>query len=184
MWYRTFFSINGQTKVDTYQSFSPLPIISLSVTLIFAIGLIASLAYYRTVLKNNTLAIYFMLISLIYLLALFLTDYQGYLYTGQTTAINGRYLVALMLPLGYISCLGLRKLVLALKNHQRIKLMIVSAEAVLIICLIEGGGVLAFMVNSNQNWYWPNSIVRTINLDAQHVTQAFIVGRNSLHMSV
>jgi hypothetical protein len=175
MWYRSFFSINGNVPYENYQNFSPLPIVSIGAIIIVVTGIVLVIVYWRKVYKSNWLAGYFSAITLAYILILFYKNYKGYVYTGQPVAINGRYLIPLLIPMAYVFGLGFKQLYYKFRN---VRFAVPLTVIIVALVFIEGGGVCAFMVNSNSGWYWPNKTAQRANIDANHITSKFIVGRN------
>ena len=162
MWLRTFYSLSGPG--DDYQSRGPLPIPSLSATFFAAIGIIAALAAYKKVLKNTNAhhVLFLTLVAVFYTIALYLDEYRAFADTGQPVAINGRYIFPVILPVILILVVGLAVLI----RNSRLR----TALAVLcIVGLCWGGGVLTFILRSNDYWYWNSSIVRSANHGVQQI---------------
>jgi hypothetical protein len=165
MWLRSFFAIS-----DTYDTQPPLPVPSGTVIVIGAAGLVTFAYFARKLLKGNIYRQTVVLVLLLYIGALFVQTFQTYLKTNQPVAINGRYLLP-FLPV-IIMLVGL-----AYSRLWRHKPMVkVMAISVVLILFIQGGGVLTFILRSNDTWYWPNNTVVTINHTIRETLKPFIIG--------
>ena len=93
-----------------------------------------------------------------------------FLRTGQPVAINGRYLLPVLLPLlvmGAIACntwLG---------SRTNLKLMVVATA---IIGMLWGGGALTYVLRSYDSWYGPSPAIRHINYTIQHTVGPLVPG--------
>lgn len=168
MWYRLFFTITGYE----FQNFPPLPIIGFGAAIIFLAAITIFAASWRRTLRGKPFYTYLLLISAFYCLALWIQNYSAYMRTTEPVAINGRYLLPLLLLAGVP--------IIAAASHffaRRAKLC-----AVVIICTIvvffEGGGLMSYIVRSNEHWYWNNSIVQTTNKSARAIVSPIILGSN------
>ena len=105
----------------------------------------------------------------IYLFSLFLKSYATYKYTATLENMNGRYLLPILLPLG-----GIIGLALSLEFYK--KPIRKALLAVLVILLfLEGGGIVTFIIRSDDSWYWPNSTIKKVNDDAQKITRHTLI---------
>lgn len=158
MWLRLFFAVDGPGT--NFQTRGPLLIPGLSAIAFAIVGIVAVLlAVPRLLKKYNTPVLWlFVAMSATYTLALWLDEYKDFLGTGgQAVAINGRYLLPVLLPVFLIMALAAREL---LNNRNALKL---ATAAIVVVCFAWGGGALTYVLRSNDAWYWPNSTVRTAN---------------------
>jgi hypothetical protein len=174
-WYRgmhkrLLFTINGNTAVDTYQNFPPLPIVSTTVHVISIVGLGFVLMTLPRRLRNPT-DILFISMVVLYVGILIVRNYTGsYLSTGQMVAINGRYLLLVLLP---AMAVVLRAASEVLRGRAAVK----SALATLIILgMIQGGGISGFMIRSSDTWWWDVPEVSTINRSVGEIVNPLIIG--------
>jgi hypothetical protein len=167
MWYRLFFAINGPTS--GFRNYPPLPLPSAAAILI-ATG--SCYAVYRSRRKLFFGKPYFLLlltVSITYAAALWLDGYTEYHYTHILQAMNGRYLLPILIPVGAI--LG-RAYSLTLKMKPTYKKVL---AVMVVLFFIEGGGVLTFISRSDTTWYWHNTSVVKANQVAQKITKPVIV---------
>jgi hypothetical protein len=157
MWLRLFFAVSGP---DTqFQTRGPLLIPGIG-AIIFAVGgIVVTLAALPKLWgRYNTSRLWLCLaVTVSYVAALWLDNYRAYLQVGQPVAINGRYLLPILLPVFLVVALALNELT---KRRPDLKLIVV---AVSVICLAWGGGALTFILRSNNDWYWPNAAVHSAN---------------------
>lgn len=165
MWLRSFFAIS-----DTYDTQPPLPVPSTTVVVIGVIGVITFAYFARRLLQGNIYRQTVVLALILYVGALFAQTFQTYLKTDQPVAINGRYLLP-FLP-AVIMLIGLAYS--WLWRHRPV-LKALAITAVLIL-FIQGGGILTFILRSNDTWYWPNSTVVTINHAVREALKPIVIG--------
>lgn len=172
MWLRLYFTVDGPATL--YQTRGPLPVPGLSAIAIVVGGLILFITDFRKVMRryDRTVALLFMTTSALYLATLFFDNYRAYVRTGQPVAINGRYLlpfIPLMLVLGTLAGREL------LAKSPRLAGLLV---ATVFITQLWGGGVLTYILRSNDAWYWPSSAAHTSNRVVQQALQPVTPGYN------
>lgn len=169
MWYRLFFMISGYN----YQNFSPLPILGFGAIVLFVSALLIFLFSLRRTLAGKPVYWLYLLISGIYVAALWYQNYTAYLRTGDVVAVNGRYLL-LILPLAGVP-------IIAAVSHFLAKRRALYTFAVILtlIVFLQGGGLSSFIVRGNENWYWNNTPVQSINKAADDILSPVIVGSES-----
>jgi hypothetical protein len=166
MYYRLFFAINGN-----YANYFPLPVPSLAaIILTFSAAFVLALEW-RRVLRGNAFLVFFLLVSVFYCGALWLDNYKDYVSTGQPVAINGRYLLPVLLP--FSAVLG-RAFSLALRRRSLRVAKPIVAFAVLVM-FVAGGGIFTFISRSDSSWYWPNSVVVHVNNAAHHALSPILI---------
>lgn len=166
MWYRLFFAVNG--LASNFYSFPPLPLPSIAALGIMVIGIYSFIRQRKKLLKNPYIV---MLLTAcgIYLLSLFIKSLATYHYTAYLENMNGRYLLPILLPLG-----GIIGLAISLEFYK--KPIRKALLAVLVVLLfLEGGGVITFIIRSDNSWYWPNSTVKKVNDDAKKITRHTLI---------
>lgn len=158
--YRLFFMVNGPPN---YINYPPVLLPSAAAVMIAIFGVLALPLYWREVFKNRPFFVFLLCMALVYAGFLWADHYGQYLETGRPVAINGRYLIPLLLPLAAL--LG-RALSIAFRSWPKAK----SWAAVLVIVLfIQAGGMFSFILRSDASWYWPNRAVVLVNETAQKV---------------
>ncbi len=157
MWFRTFFAVDG--PASDFETRGPLTVPALS-----AIGLIAvsSLALPVTALrlfkKYNTAVLWlFFAVTAVYISVLWVDGYRAFLRTGQPVAINGRYLLPVLLPVFVVAAAAINELI---RKWRTLKLVVLTAA---VLCIIWGGGALTYILRSSDAWYWPNGTVHSAN---------------------
>ena len=169
MFDRSFFVINGPGGRYTYQNHIPLPLMSITVILVFLFGLYLIWRYRRQLLQGDPALQFMLLSSFIYLGALVYRNYTNYLqFGGQLAAINGRYLLMMIMPVLLLLAMAYQRY---LKPRQAL-----PVAAVILLLLLQGGGFISFIYYSHPGWYWPNDRTSVrINNDAQKIVKPFIV---------
>lgn len=169
MWYRLFFTLNGNADEPSlrYQSYPPLPVIGMGAILLFVGAMIMVLGQIKR-LFSQPLYVLYGLIVVLYCGILWMQNYLAFIHTGTAVAVNGRYLLIIAIPLGVLLVRGT---VLTLRLPLRAGLAVAA-----LIVFLQGGGVLSFMIRSSDPWYWNNQLVRTANHFAQDSVRPLVVG--------
>lgn len=168
MWYRLFFMITGYE----FQNFPPLPIIGFGSILVFVGAIAIFVGSWRRTLAGKPFYNYLLLVSAIYCLALWIQNYSAYMRTTEPVAINGRYLLPLLLLAG-VPIIAAASHFFATRRSLRTITVIF-----MIIIFFEGGGLISYIARSNEHWYWDNSTVKTINASAHDAISPIIIGSN------
>lgn len=171
--YRSFFAVSGPQ--NSYTNYPPLPLPAATAVIIAVSGLTALLLFWRHVFAGHTLLLFLCVMGALYLSALWVEDYSQFLETGQPVAINGRYLIPILLPLGAV--FG-RALSLALQLKSAVKPFLATAAIVL---FLAGGGVITFILRSDSSWYWPNHTVNVVNDNARRMLAPIIFEGNKYY---
>lgn len=169
MWYRLFFAVNGLTS--GFASDPPLPLPSRTAAFLALGGLVALIWSSRRVFRRNPYISFLFLACVVYGITLYVQGYSTYKYTDVLENMNGRYLIPIMLPLAAAIGLAISKL---LGKSQTPKAVIAT---VAVVMFLQGGGLLTFILNSDETWYWPNSAVVKINKEAKKITRHVIRAR-------
>jgi hypothetical protein len=179
MWFRTFFAVNGNVPKPArarYQTVAPLPLPSITAIVAAVASVLVTLVYWRRLFKGDWLLSFFLLLAFLYCAALFVTNYGGYAESGQPVAVNGRYLLPMLLPM--LAIVG-RVWQLAFRRFPSVK---APLAGLVMLLFLQGGGVLTFILNSDATWYWPNHNVVTLNDAAKHAVQKFVPTHGPLHI--
>jgi hypothetical protein len=165
--YRMFFAVNG--PVDSHRNYPPLPLPSATAIVIAITGMGAVVFYWRQTFARRPLLVFLLLAGIVYCSLLWFDDYTQYLETGQPVAINGRYLLPILLLWAPVIGFALRA---ALSGYARLKILFAAA---VLLLFLQGGGVLTFILRSDEMWYWQNKTVIHINNGARQVLAPFII---------
>lgn len=167
VWLRSFFAIN-----DTYYSAWPLPLPGYGTIVIAIAGTYLFIRYRRRLIAGNIYRQVLLLAFGLYTAALVSQTFQAYLKTGEPVAINGRYLLPFLAAIIMLAGLGFSEL---WKKRAIIKPLAVVVVAIL---FLQGGGVLTFILRSDDTWDWPNDAVVRINHTVRETLKPFVVGAN------
>jgi len=159
LWLRTFFAVDGPgTQFETR---GPLLLPGLAAIVFAVIGGLALLSQAPKLFhRQGRPALWlFGLVSVLYLGALWQDEYKAFVKTGQPVAINGRYLLPVLLLIFLLVAMSLNRL---LKGRELLKAALLGAA---VVCLVWGGGAMTYILRSNDSWYWPSPAIRHINYD-------------------
>ena len=162
-------------RVDPVGLFSPLgPIVTkegysipkATAKVVFAIGTIAVLFNLGKLWGDKRWRlVFFVLFS--YTAVLWLDNYLGYKQVKRITAVQPRY----MLILAPLALAAIAQTFNNLIKNTKIKAAIFL---VVLVGILEGGGVTVFMLRSNSSWYWPSPTVTQVDVDAKNILKHVI----------
>jgi hypothetical protein len=174
MHYRLFFTVNGP-KSD-YVSYPPVPLPSAAAIILTITGSLALLFYWRKLFAGHEFLAFLLLLAVLYCAVLWINNYSDFVATGRPVAVNGRYLLVVLLPLAAVFS---RALQLAAQRWATVVTPWMALAAVLLI--LQGGGVFSFILRSDAGWDWPNSAVVHANNGARHILQPLIFEGNKFY---
>lgn len=144
-WYSFFFSING--AFSGFFVASPLPVLYWGATILLGASAILLVRFWRQVLGSPFFR-FFGALAVCYIATLWLQNYADFLHLGHHVAEQGRYVLALLLPLYLliVYCFAL-----ALRNRPRLKGV---AFTLALLIFLQGGGALTYIIRSDPSWWW------------------------------
>lgn len=163
MWLRLYFAVDGPT--NDYQTRGPLPVPAISGIIIAVLSLAALVMGLPKLLKRyDRYGILLVLsTSTVYVITLWLTEYKAFARTGQPVAINGRYLLPFIPIILVLSIMAGCQL---FRRYPRLGSLVVVCA---VVSQLAGGGVLTYILRSNDQWYWHNPAARAANNGVQRV---------------
>jgi hypothetical protein len=167
MWYRLFFAVNGLTS--HFANNPPLPLPSIAAAILAVIGAVAVLRGRRRLFSNNPYLVCIVVASAIYASSLYIQGYDSYQYTAILENMNGRYLIPILFPIAAFVGIAISRLLVNLKAARPV------LAVVILVMFLQGGGVLTFMLRSDDTWYWHNSTVEKVNHAAERVVKHVVI---------
>lgn len=157
---RVWSPIIVRTQVNILYWKKALPVIKL-LYLLFALITVCLIGLHlRYILRNSTYTLFlFLIVSYAGLLVLYL--YKSYVNFAEPVAISSRYLIPI-LPLFIFFTAHLSAKFLKNFPELLIGLLLVTS-----FLFLQGGGMVSFIVNSDESLLWPNNTVKTVNRSAQ-----------------
>lgn len=156
--FNLLFAVNGYWT--GYSTANPIIWPKTGFILASFLGLLGLLVYARRIFANP-ITRFFAVVSALYILILFMQNLSEYIHLGNPVAIQGRYLLPVLIPLYYLAFMGIKQLT---GRSARLQFVLSS---VVIGCFLLGGGALTYIARSNDEWYWKNQTVVDINSRAQ-----------------
>jgi hypothetical protein len=173
MHYRLFFAVNG--PASGYTNYPPVPLPSAAAIILTVMGVLALLLYWRRVFVGHSFLLFLLLFSVVYCVVLWGNDYNEFSETGQPVAINGRYLLVVLLPL--LAVFG-QAYSSALRLWPVLRIWIAG---IIVVLFLQGGGVFSFILRSDVNWDWPSTPVVRVNNAARDILRPFIIEGNKYY---
>lgn len=156
MWLRTFFAVDG--PLTGFQTRGPLAVPAITAIAVMTLGAVSLIIYGRRLYQSHSAAVsLFGFISVTYTAAVLMQQYKAYLHTGVPVALNGRYLLLIIIPVIFLAAVATGYL---FRNNRIAKTVLLTAVLVL---TAYGGGVLTYILRSEDAWYWNNATVRQVN---------------------
>lgn len=149
MFLRSFFSINGPGTVANYDNEPPPPGITIAAIAVFVFGAALTIRYWRQLYAKNPALLFMLFVGFVYVVSLIARNYHDYVQLGSLVAINGRYLVLIILPVMLV--IGQAYQLFLPRKWQAIVL------SVTFLLFLQGGGFLGFLYDSTPDWYRSDS---------------------------
>jgi hypothetical protein len=169
LWFRSFFAVNGENS--QFATRKPLPIPGDITVVLAIIGACLVVIHFLPLWRQSPAMRLSLVVIGVYCVALALQDFSYFHHTGRPVAINGRYLVP-VLPLVFLWVGAAYSR--ALRFVQKYKAVMVT---VLVLLMLQGGGVVTFIVRSDSSWYWHNTLVERVNKGARDFLTPFMIDR-------
>lgn len=169
MRHRLFFAVNGSHA--SFANYVELPVPVRTATVIFAVGLLTTLIWWRQVFRDNIYYALFLSVIVVYVGVLFYDQLGMYKQTGVPVAINGRYLLPIALLFAAIMGKGIASGLRKFKIGSAKPLL----ATISVLLFLHGGGVLTFILRSDASWYWPDQTIRNINQAARTIISPVII---------
>lgn len=168
MFRRSFFVINGPSGPAPYANSLPLPGITLAALGIFLVSLYPIVRYWRQIFAGDPVLVLLLFVGFVYIAALWGRLYFDYTRLDRLVAVNGRYLLLVILPVLVVMGLAYQQW---LGRTGRGWLF-----AGILFLFLQGGGALSFIYFSNRDWYWEgDKTVLQANEQLQQVVKPLII---------
>ncbi len=170
-------AIVGGAKVGAEEKFdyqlkgsegaAPIPILLATIWTVCFLSLII-VAYSWRELRNLNGFKYFNSVVLVYFLSVWLlTNYLGYLQTGQPYGVQPRYFILIM-PIVIAYIVQSTNTAFSNKNLKIILFIVIA------LLFTQGGGITTYIIRSNEGWYWQRNYIIKANLKVKSFVKPFI----------
>ncbi|GAC1388136.1 MAG: hypothetical protein NVS1B7_7430 [Candidatus Saccharimonadales bacterium] len=167
MMYNLSFALNG--SASGYSVGKPLPLPNLMIIGFGSVGIVIAVLFSRHLYREEVLRFGLML-GFAYVVTLWLQNFTDYLDVGLPVAIQGRYLLPILIISYTAIVVSITHL---LRNKQALKF---ATAGIVIGCLALGGGALTYILRSDPSWYWPNQNVVSANKGVRGFLRPIIPG--------
>lgn len=168
MTHQMVFALNGRT--DYFKVGDPLLLPKFLVIIIGGIGVTLAVLWHRKLRQHETVDL-LILITIVYVGALWLQGYMDFMHLGQAVAMQGRYLLPILPFVCVLAGLAFARLLRT--HHAKLAL----ATACIAILLFQGGGATVFILRSDERWYWENNAVIHVNKTARDILRRIVIDR-------
>ncbi|HWT55458.1 MAG TPA: hypothetical protein VN031_00310 [Candidatus Microsaccharimonas sp.] len=175
------FTISSGFNTDgsvTYWQADSLPVIKDISWAVLTIG-VGLLVFYGRRLAREPVLRLTLLLAGIYVLVLYVQNYNDYLHTTRVVAVHGRYLVAFVPVLFLAIAQALREFLRsrAVRRIASTEVKLAVLGVAMLVLITQGGGVETFILRSQARWFWPQSQpAQRINADAQSLLKPLAIG--------
>jgi hypothetical protein len=169
MLHRLFFAVSGAGT--RFANYIELPVITWTFGILAVAALVSVVAWWRRIFADSPYLVFLALMIGVYLVLLFADQFGMYRQTAEPVAINGRYLLPI-LPLLAIIVGKAFALTYARFDVSYLKPF---TAAVVLLCFLQGGGMLTYLLRADSNWYWQNQTVRDANEAARKAIAPFVI---------
>ncbi len=169
MIYRLYFAINYDYSNDL-----PLPIPITIAAIIGFIGLIILVVFRKIIISIDRRLLLFVTILALYIGAIFYINLTEYLRYRTMLAVNGRYLVIVLPFLFILMGLAYRQLFKRLVK-KRLESFVNIFAVVIILLLLQGGGMFTYLIRGESGWYWQDKSVIDFNLNLKNIISPLII---------
>jgi len=163
-----FYVLNGPDS--SYTVGEPLLLPAKIAVLVFGAGLSCLVGHWRQIFRSNYARILLAGTVVVYAGVLWLQNYADYLHLGQPVALQGRYLVPILAPLNLLIGIAIAR---ATKSYKKAQVIL---AAVVIFLFLQGGGIVTFIVRSDDTWYIDNSRSVHVNRVVQPTVKQLVIG--------
>ena len=164
-----FFTLNGSsTDFQTGQPLTHTRYISVG---LIAVGIVLFTWHFRRIFKQYRIGLLLSILAT-YVLLLFSQNYMDFLHLGLPVAVQGRYLVPILLILYLFLALGFNA---TLRSYGYIKAALVWVATLFL--LTQGGGAGIYIYRSDDSWFRHDQTVLQMNETARNIQKLFIIER-------
>jgi len=184
------FIVEGATIVGTQYSFedldtqvaysktvrtgaNPLSLISTYMWIFLALSILFIAYSFRELLATKHFRLLSITFIAVTLTLLVYYNYSSYVRLGQAFAVQLRYLLIVMPIFVYYAIFGFS---IAVKRP----VYKVAAFSFFIFIMSQGGGILAYIVSSDYNWYWQRETIVDINLYIKDKVEPYILNSDGV----
>ncbi len=146
---RLFFTVAGPT--NDYDTRQPVVLTQAIYIIGISMGVVMFILFgLRKLWRDPRIWLIVSMIG-IYCAALINQVYSGYTTTGIPAALNGRYLIPLAPIIGAVAILGISGIS---KNRKVFAGFGIIASLLLLLILLQGGGIGTYIVQGQTEWFW------------------------------
>ncbi len=171
--YFAIFSHNPTKVVSLDEPFGPIvlrPILPIPISLgvvIFVFGVALLILEFKKIWISKYLRFSLVLCGS-YLLILFAFNFMSYQSIGAAQAIQARYTYPILILIFTLLAMSFNY---AIKSRQ----LKVAMAFMVVLIYLQGGGILGYLIRSDNNWYWQDNTVIQINQKTQGILKRIII---------
>ncbi len=146
-----------------------LPIITAFIYISVVAGVTVILLALRELLSKYKVLWVLLIVMLVYVGAVYYSNYTAYTRLGQPVAISARYLMPILPIMIVLLAMSIKSL--ARRNYYRYAPFLLL---ITILAFSQGGGLTSYILYANNGYYWQRDTVIKANQDVKHYLERVI----------
>ncbi len=134
--------------------------------LIFSVVVVLLAA--REILSRNRVVWIMIITSIVYIGAVYYSNYTGYVRLGQPVAVSARYLMPIIPLVLILVALSVQALFPRFKNYFSLLVLVI------VIVLTQGGGLVGYVLHMQDTYYLKGNLMHGINHNTQKVLRHLV----------
>ncbi len=167
------FSHTPTQVVSEHEPFGPIvrkpispPQIIFAYSVLF-IGMISVLINFKQLWAKPYIRLSLLIIS-IYMIVLWLFNFQLYQKLGAAQAIQARYTYPILLLIFVVFLEGFKNII---QSARQRKFLI----TIFLVFFVWGGGITGYLIRADDTWYWQNHTVISVNRVTQEILKKIVI---------
>jgi hypothetical protein len=168
---RLYFAINSN-----FANVPPPPLPIYFAGFVGLVGTVLAVIYRRSIIKSIRYSYLLLGVALAYLAALFYVNLTQYLHFHEMVAINGRYLIPILVLLFVFVSLAFREFIMRHVPKNKRLIVMAGVAVIVVLIILQGGGILTYLAQSDTSWYWSNDPLTGFTLAIGNFVRHLIIG--------
>ncbi|TAH36287.1 hypothetical protein EYC59_01255 [Candidatus Saccharibacteria bacterium] len=163
-----YFSV-GPEQLN-YPPGEPLRVAFVTAWLLVGFGLACIVLRLKMLWRKGTAFRLFLIVPIVYIGILFAQNLSDYLSLGVPVAMNGRYLLPVLLPLMALAAVAAQDIFRKVPLGYKLGVL-----GVLLVLTLNGGGITPYTIRSWDEWVWQNQTVLTATRTVRSILWPVII---------
>ncbi len=166
---RSLYFAVGPEQLD-YPAGEPLRVAFVTAWLVVGFGVACILLRLKMLWRKGFVFRLFMAVPLVYIGVLFVQNLSDYLNLGVPVAMNGRYLLPVLLPLMALAAVAAQDIFRKVRLEYKLGIL-----GVLLLLTLNGGGITPYTIRSWDDWVWQSQPALTATRTVRSILWPVII---------